>query len=82
VTAEASAAVVLSESECSTSTRCGAKSAERQHPPALPGVLVVVLTVTPAVIQARDVRRQDPVRRFTRQQRLEGMARASGQFVS
>ncbi|UKA55506.1 HNH endonuclease [Arthrobacter sp. FW305-BF8] len=46
---------------------------------ALPGVLVVVLIVTVRVIQSRDVRRQDPVRRFTRQQRREGMARAGGQ---
>ena len=45
---------------------------------ALPAVLVVVLTVTAAVIQARDIRRRDPVRRFTRQQRREGMARARG----
>jgi hypothetical protein len=46
---------------------------------ALPGVLVVVLIVTVRVIQSRDVRRRDPVRRFTRQQRREGMARAGGQ---
>ncbi|MGO4807841.1 HNH endonuclease [Arthrobacter sp. 2MCAF15] len=46
---------------------------------ALPGVLFVVLIVTAAVIQSRDVRRRDPVRRFTRQQRREGMARAQGQ---
>lgn len=46
---------------------------------ALPGVAVVVLGVVGAVINARDVRRRDPVRRFTRQQRREGMARAGGQ---
>jgi 5-methylcytosine-specific restriction endonuclease McrA len=46
---------------------------------ALPGVLVAVLIVTVRVIQSRDVRRRDPVRRFTRQQRREGMARAGGQ---
>ncbi|HJW01525.1 MAG TPA: HNH endonuclease signature motif containing protein, partial [Arthrobacter sp.] len=31
-----------------------------------------------AFVVARDVRRRDPVRRFTRQQRREGMARAAG----
>jgi 5-methylcytosine-specific restriction endonuclease McrA len=31
------------------------------------------------IIRSRDVRRRDPVRRFTRQQRREGMARAGGQ---
>ncbi|SDL77439.1 HNH endonuclease [Arthrobacter sp. ok362] len=46
---------------------------------AFPGVLVVVLIVTVLIIQARDVRRRDPVRQFTRQQRREGMARADGQ---
>ncbi|WP_235436706.1 HNH endonuclease [Pseudarthrobacter siccitolerans] len=46
---------------------------------ALPGVAVVVLGIVGAVISARDVRRRDPVRRFTRQQRREGMARAGGQ---
>lgn len=45
---------------------------------ALPGVFVVVLTITAAVIRARDVRRRDPVRRFSRQQRRDGMARAGG----
>jgi 5-methylcytosine-specific restriction endonuclease McrA len=45
----------------------------------LPGVLAFVLTITAAVIQSRDVRRRDPVRRFSRQQRREGMARAAGQ---
>lgn len=45
----------------------------------LPGVFAVVLTIVAAVINARDVRRRDPVRRFTRQQRREGMARAGGQ---
>jgi 5-methylcytosine-specific restriction endonuclease McrA len=46
---------------------------------ALPGVAVVVLGIVGAVINARDVRRRDPIRRFTRQQRREGMARAGGQ---
>lgn len=45
----------------------------------LPGLLVVVVIVIARVMQARDVRRRDPVRRFTRQQRREGMARAAGQ---
>jgi hypothetical protein len=45
----------------------------------LPGLVVVVLVMVAAVISARDVRRRDPVRRFTRQQRREGMARAGGQ---
>ena len=45
----------------------------------LPGVSMVVLIIVAAVINARDVRRRDPVRRFTRQQRREGMARAGGQ---
>jgi 5-methylcytosine-specific restriction endonuclease McrA len=44
----------------------------------LPGLAVVVLGIVGAVINARDVRRRDPVRRFTRQQRREGMARAGG----
>ena len=46
---------------------------------AFPGVLIVVLIVTVLVIQGRDFRRRDPVRRFTGQQRREGMARAGGQ---
>ncbi len=46
---------------------------------ALPGLLAVVLVVVGAVISGRDVRRRDPMRRFTRQQRREGMARAGGQ---
>jgi hypothetical protein len=41
----------------------------------LPGVAAVVLGITAAVVTSRDVRRRDPVRRFTRQQRCEGMAR-------
>lgn len=44
----------------------------------LPGVFLVILIIVAAVINARDVRRRDPVRRFTRQQRREGMARAGG----
>ena len=46
---------------------------------ALPGVLAVVLTIIASVIRGRDVRRRDPVRRFSRQQRREGMSRAEGQ---
>ena len=45
---------------------------------ALPLVVVVVLGIAAAVITGRDVRRRDPVRRFTRQQRREGMERANG----
>lgn len=45
----------------------------------LPGAFAVVLIIVAAVINARDVRRRDPARRFTRQQRREGMARAGGQ---
>lgn len=45
---------------------------------ALPGLAAVVLGIVGAVITGRDVRRRDPVRRFTRQQRREGMARAGG----
>ncbi|MFJ6376068.1 HNH endonuclease [Pseudarthrobacter oxydans] len=45
---------------------------------ALPGVAAVVLGIAAAVITGRDVRRRDPVRRFTRQQRTEGMTRAAG----
>jgi hypothetical protein len=44
-----------------------------------PGAFVIVLTIAAAIIGARDVRRRDPVRRFTRQQRRAGMARADGQ---
>jgi hypothetical protein len=45
----------------------------------LPGLLIVVLFIVAAVVHGRDVRRRDPVRRFNRQQRREGMARAGGQ---
>lgn len=45
----------------------------------LPGFLVVALIVTAFTIRARDVRRRDPARRFSRQQRREGMARAADQ---
>jgi len=45
---------------------------------ALPLLVVVVLGIAAAVITRQDVRRRDPVRRFTRQQRREGMARANG----
>ncbi|MDQ0635058.1 5-methylcytosine-specific restriction endonuclease McrA [Arthrobacter pascens] len=45
---------------------------------ALPGMVAVALTIAAAVIRAQDVRRRDPVRRFNRQQRREGMARAGG----
>lgn len=45
----------------------------------LPGVFVVVLMIVAAVTNARDIRRRDLARRFTRQQRREGMARAAGQ---
>jgi HNH endonuclease len=45
----------------------------------LPGALALILIIVASVMQARDVRRRDPVRRFTRQQRREGMARAGGQ---
>lgn len=46
---------------------------------ALPGLFVVVLVIVAVVIRAQDVRRRDPARRFSRQQRREGMARAGGQ---
>ena len=45
----------------------------------VPGLLLVVLMIVAAVIHARDVKRRDPARRFSRQQRREGMARAGGQ---
>lgn len=45
---------------------------------ALPVVVAVVLGIAAAVVTSRDVRRRDPVRRFTRPQRREGMARADG----
>ncbi|MBB6404212.1 HNH endonuclease signature motif containing protein [Arthrobacter sp. AZCC_0090] len=44
-----------------------------------PGLLIIVLVVAAAVIRGSDVRRRDPLRRFTRQQRREGMARADWQ---
>lgn len=44
----------------------------------LPGLFLVVLFIVAAVVHSRDVRRRDPVRRFSRQQRREGMARAGG----
>jgi 5-methylcytosine-specific restriction endonuclease McrA len=46
---------------------------------AIPGLFLVVLTVVAAVIRARDLKRRDPVRRFSRQQRREGLARAGGE---
>lgn len=46
---------------------------------ALPGLLVVALTIVVVIIHAQDVRRRDPVRRFTLQQRREDMTRAGGQ---
>ena len=45
---------------------------------AVPGMFLVLLTVIAVVIRSGDVRRRDPVRRFSRQQRREGMARAAG----
>lgn len=44
-----------------------------------PGVVLVALGITAGIITSRDVRRRDPVRRFTKQRRREGMARADGQ---
>jgi hypothetical protein len=44
-----------------------------------PGLVMVALIITVLIIRSSDVRRRDPVRRFTRQQRREGMARAGGQ---
>lgn len=44
----------------------------------LPAAAAVVLGITAAIMTRQDVRRRDPVRRFTRQQRREGMARAGG----
>lgn len=44
----------------------------------LPGLFLVVLVIIAAIIHGRDVQRRDPVRRFTRQQRRDGMARAAG----
>lgn len=46
---------------------------------AAPGAVLVLLTITAAVIQAQDIRRRDPVRRFSRPQRREGMVRAGDQ---
>ncbi len=46
---------------------------------ALPGMFVLTLTFAAAVFRAQDVRRRDTVRRFSRQQRRGGMARAGGQ---
>ena len=45
---------------------------------AVPGLFLVALTIVAAVIRTSDVKRRDPVRRFSRQQRREGMARAGG----
>lgn len=44
----------------------------------LPGLAVVVLGILGAAMNRRDIRRRDPERRFTRQQRRDGMARAGG----
>lgn len=46
---------------------------------ALPGTVIVALVIAAVVLHSRDVRRRDPVRRWSRQQRREGMARAAGQ---
>lgn len=46
---------------------------------AAPGLVIVALIITVLIIRSREVRRRHPVRRFTRQQRREGMARAGGQ---
>ncbi|MCX6499689.1 MAG: HNH endonuclease signature motif containing protein [Arthrobacter sp.] len=46
---------------------------------AIPGLLIVALFIVAVVVHGRDVRRRDPIRRFSRQQRREGMARAGGQ---
>lgn len=43
-----------------------------------PGVCLVILAIVAAVIHGRNIRRRDPVRRFSRQQRREGIARAAG----
>ncbi len=45
---------------------------------AAPAVLLLALTAATAVMLQRDLKRRDPVRRFTRQQRREGMSRAGG----
>jgi 5-methylcytosine-specific restriction endonuclease McrA len=41
--------------------------------------VILGLTIAAAIIRGRDIRRRDPVGRFTRQQRREGMARANDQ---
>ncbi|MCU1533013.1 MAG: endonuclease [Arthrobacter sp.] len=46
---------------------------------AVPAVLIIALMAIAAIMRGRDLRRRDPVRRFTRQQRRQGMARAQGQ---
>lgn len=46
---------------------------------AMPGLVIAVLVVVAVVIRVGDLRRRDPARRFTRQQRREGMTRAGGQ---
>lgn len=45
----------------------------------MPGLLAAILIIVAVIVHARDIRRRDPVRRFTRQQRREGMARAGVQ---
>ncbi|WP_426006354.1 HNH endonuclease [Paenarthrobacter sp. NyZ202] len=46
---------------------------------AVPAGCMIVLVAAASTIQARDIRRRDPIRRFSRQQRRTGMARANGQ---
>lgn len=46
---------------------------------AAPALILLALGITAGFITARDARRRDPLRRFTKQQRREGMARAGGQ---
>lgn len=46
---------------------------------AAPGLAIVVLILVASVMRARDIRRRDRVRRFSRQQRRDGMARAGVQ---
>ena len=43
-----------------------------------PMVAIALFAVAGAIMTARDAQRRDPVRRFTRQQRRDGMVRAGG----
>jgi hypothetical protein len=45
---------------------------------AVPGMFLLTLTIVAVIIRTQDLRRREPGRRFSRQQRREGMTRSAG----